>query len=59
MFPTPLNVQVDIDHYSHLQGIELVDHFLSDNDNQLNPDDAIDILIGSDYYWDVVTGDII
>ena len=60
-FPTicsPLNVQVEIDHYSYLQGIYLADHFISDNNN-LIPDDTIDVLIGSDYYWDVVTGDII
>ena len=60
-FPTicsPLNVQVEIDHYSHLQGIDLADNFISDNNN-LTSDDTIDVLIGSDYYWDVVTGDII
>ena len=42
-----MNVQVKIDRYSHLQGIDLVDHFISDN---LIPADATDVLIGSDYY---------
>ena len=55
---SPLNVQVEIDRYFHLQGIDLADNFISDNNN-LTPDDTTDVLIGSDYYWDVVTGDII
>ena len=55
---SPLNVQVKIDHYSHLQEIDLADNFISDINN-LTPDDTTDVLIGSDYYWDVVIGDII
>ena len=46
-FPTicsPLNVQVEIDRYFHLQGTDLADHFISDNSN-LIPDDTIDGLL--------------
>lgn len=59
-FPTicsPLNVQVEIDCYFYLQGIDLAD-FFSDSNN-LILDDIIDVLIGSHYYWEVVTGDIV
>ena len=45
-FPTicsPLNIQVEIDHYSHLQGIDVVDYFISGNNN-LIPDNIIDVL---------------
>ena len=43
---------VDVNKYTHLQGLELAD---KDNLHQ----SEIDILIGSNYYWQVVTGDIV
>ena len=49
---SPLRSRVNID-YTHLDGLELAD---SSNDND---SDSIDILIGADHYWDVVTGDIV
>ena len=55
-FPTtcaPLPSPVEVDQYLHLQGLELADQSLDLNDNS----ESIDALIGSDFYWDVVTGD--
>ena len=56
-FPTicsMLKTPVAVNQYSHLQDLDLADMAVSgDQSNQ------IDILIGSDYYWHVVTGDII
>ena len=54
-FPTicsQLNVQVEIDRYSHLQGINLADHFISDNNNSI-PDDTnwIRLLLGYGNWW--------
>ena len=49
---SPLRSRVNID-YTHLDGLELADY---SNDNN---SDSIDILIGADHYWDVVTGDIV
>ena len=43
-----------MDQYSHLQDLDLADD--SPVDHNL---DTIDVLIGSDHYWDVVTGGII
>ncbi|KAK3754303.1 hypothetical protein QZH41_006636 [Actinostola sp. cb2023] len=40
--------------YPHLEGLELADYDYAGT----NESDAIDILIGSDHYWDIVTGDI-
>jgi hypothetical protein len=37
----------------HLDGLELIDFDDDSNDN------AIDILIGADHYWDIVTGDVV
>ena len=37
--------------FEHLTGTQLAD----DLDN---PRETIDILIGSDFYWDIVTGDV-
>ncbi len=48
---SPLNSQVNVNVYSHLEDLELAD---ADNDSG-----RIDILIGSDYYWDLVTGEVI
>ena len=56
-FPTiccMLKTPVAVNQYSHLQDLDLADMAVSeDQSNQ------IDILIGSDYYWHVVTSDII
>ena len=48
---SPLPKSVDIDDYPHLQGLELADS----SESQC----GIDILIGSDHYWDIVTGESI
>ena len=49
---SPLPPAVDVD-YPHLEGLELADPLDEDNESR------IDILIGSDFYWNIVTGDII
>ncbi|XP_044165233.1 uncharacterized protein LOC122949165 [Acropora millepora] len=43
--------RVNVANYIHLEGLELADNF----DNT----ESIDVLIGSDYYWDFVSGDSI
>ena len=43
---------VNVNKYAHLQSLDLA------GSGQLNRS-GIDILIGSDYYWQVVTGDIV
>ena len=48
---SPLPKRVDINDYPHLQGLELADS----SESQC----GIDILIGSDHYWDIVTGETI
>lgn len=45
--PSIVNAADDV----HLEGLELADNF----DNT----ESIDVLIGSDYYWDFVSGDSI
>ena len=47
---SPLPTKVDASSYPHLQGLQLADC----SDSQ----DAIDVLIGSDHYWDFVTNEI-
>ena len=49
---SPLPPAIDVD-YPHLEGLELADPLDEDNESR------IDILIGSDFYWNIVTGDII
>jgi hypothetical protein len=49
---SPLPPAVDVD-YLHLEELELADPLDEDNESR------IDILIGSDFYWNIVTGDII
>ena len=46
-----LPTRVDASSYPHLQGLQLADC----SDSQ----DSIDVLIGSDYYWDFVTNEIV
>ena len=48
---SPLPSRVNIADYVHLNGLELADNF----DNT----ESSDVLIGSDYYWDFVSGDSI
>jgi len=43
---------VSVSKYSHLQSLDLADS------GKLQQS-GIDILVGSDYYWQVVTGDIV
>ncbi len=50
----PLSTTLDIDEYPHLQGLQLADDNLLSNDT----DSDVDILIGSDYYYDIITGEI-
>ena len=51
---SPVSAKVNVDNYFHLQGLELADSSIVDGDNQ-----NIDVLIGSDYYYDVVSGDVV
>lgn len=51
---SPLPSAVNIDEtYSHLEGLELADPIDEDNESH------IDILIASDFYWHMVSGDTI
>jgi hypothetical protein len=49
---SPLPKRVEISKYPHLQDLELADR------SEIGQD-SIDILIGSDHYWDFVTGESI
>ena len=51
---SPLRALVEVEQYSHLHDLDLADVDSSDD----HPSDAVDILIGSDYYWDAVIGDV-
>ena len=51
---SPLQTTVAVDQYPHLSNLDLAD---ADTDEDCS--DSIDILIGIDYYWQVVIGDII
>jgi len=50
---SPLSTKVDVSHLTELQGFELADHDPSSEGGK------IDILIRSDYYWEVVSGEIV
>ena len=53
-FPTicsPLPSRVDVSSFPHLNGLQLADCSV--------PQDQVDVLIGSDYYWDFVTTEIV
>ncbi|XP_065886645.1 uncharacterized protein [Dysidea avara] len=43
-----LPTQINLSHYTHLEGLELAD-------NLDQPKGEIDVLIGSDFYWNIVT----
>ena len=49
-----LGSKINVEDYSHLRGLELADFDSCDASN-----DNIDILVGADYYWDIVSGEII
>ena len=51
---SPLPTTLDVTRYPHLQGLQLADINIADGNHP-----NIDILIGSDYYYDIVTGEII
>ena len=51
---SPLRTIIEVERYSHLQELDLAD-VSSTNDHM---SDTVDILIGSDYYWDAVIGDV-
>ena len=56
-FPTtcsPVNAEVRAENYKHLKGLELADF-----DPNSNGDKTIDILIGADFYWEFVTGEVV
>lgn len=50
---SPLPTGINLHDYPHLKGLELAD--FDENNNQ----DSIDVLVGSDYYWDFVTGETV
>ena len=45
--------KVDVSFFPHLDGLELADNF-NDHDHS-----SIDVLIGADFYWDVITGETV
>ena len=49
---TPLEAKFDVSDYQHLQDLDLADFASEDRQN-------IDVLIGSDHYWDFITGEVI
>ena len=49
-----MSAKVNIDNYAHLQDLELADMSIAETGQQ-----DIDVLIGSDYYFDIVSGDVI
>eukprot|EP00794_Sanderia_malayensis_P003921 gene3921-4466_t len=50
---TPLATRVSVDEFPHLQGLSLADSFDSSEVRK------IDVLIGLDHYYDVISGEII
>ena len=56
-FPTicsPVKSEVNIENYPHLSDLEL-----ADIDEHATGNDSIDILVGADFYWHFVTGDVV
>jgi len=49
----PLQVPIELDRYCHLEELDLADASTSEHSS-----DNIDMLIKSDYYWDIVIGDL-
>jgi hypothetical protein len=52
---SPLPASVDIFDYPHIRELELADY----DEGQGPPHDSIDVLVGSDYYWNFVTGETV
>ena len=50
---SPLQIPIRLQQYPHLQELDLADTSASKHLSY-----KVDLLIGSDFYWDVVTGDI-
>ena len=55
---SPLPRQVELHQCSNLQELDLADRPPLDEASN-SSDSSVDVLIGSDYYWDVVEGEII
>lgn len=53
---SPLPLAAEVNQYPHLRGLELADE--SECNLDINSE-GIDIQIGSDHYWDVVTGGVV
>ena len=51
---TNLPARVDLTQYPHLENLEFADTLNSENEKE-----PVDILVGSDRYWDLVSGDVI
>ena len=51
---SPVNAEVRAENYKHLKGLELANF-----DPNSNGDKNIDILIGTDFYWEFVTGEVV
>lgn len=51
---SPVSAKVNANNYVNLQGLELADTSIIEGDQQ-----NIDVLIGLDYYFDVVSGNVI
>ena len=49
-----VSAKVNMDNYAHLQDLELADMSIAETGQQ-----DIDVPIGSDYYFDIVSGDVI
>ena len=47
-----LSISIDVQQYPHLRGLRLAEDFDQENS-------SVDILIGSDYYWTFMTGNIV
>ncbi|XP_065069866.1 uncharacterized protein LOC135694908, partial [Rhopilema esculentum] len=50
---SPINTRIDVSKYQHLIGLNLADKKLSEQNRR------IDLLIGNDYLYDVIIGDVI
>ena len=53
---TPLPASIDLEKYNYLQGYELADQYTHTTNFTERP---INLLIGSDQYYDIVTGDTV
>jgi hypothetical protein len=51
---SPVSSVINVNNYPHLQELELADF-----DAKGTCNDNIDILVGADLYWSIVTGDVV